>query len=308
MTLQVGHLRNSKRILGMTGKRDKESVKDTEVQIRSAISAFEHILDAMPGDRASLWALSHAYEQIGDHDRARDCLIRLGNILVDDVDVEAATSLLGRIEPYCRQDERARDLAERIRKLAPEAQTVIKGSGVKAEPAKSRATVVEGLGTRFDMSTELAVAWNLMEAGMLNQEDYASVVQDLTDMWMGDNAATVSVLHVLEAKGVKNLEAIITFVSRQCGVPVISLAKFELQPEAISLLPIDFATRRGVLIFDLLGADALAITMNPYDTQLKKDVEVVSGRKCHFFVALPSEFDEALNRIGSILEMQKLEK
>ena len=49
----------------MAGKADNK--KDLEAEIWNAINAFEQMLEAMPNDRVSLEALSHAYEQIGDH-------------------------------------------------------------------------------------------------------------------------------------------------------------------------------------------------------------------------------------------------
>ena len=71
-------------------KKDKEKSLNAEEKIWDAISAFEQILEAMPDDRASLEALAHAYEQIGDHARAKDYTIRLGGVLVSESDAEAA--------------------------------------------------------------------------------------------------------------------------------------------------------------------------------------------------------------------------
>jgi len=48
-------------------------------------------------------------------------------------------------------------------------------------------------------------------------------------------------------------------------------------------------------VFELIGKDALVVVMNPYDRQLRRDIETMTGRKCHFFLTLPSEFDKALD-------------
>jgi hypothetical protein len=55
--------------------------------------------------------------------------------------------------------------------------------------------------------------------------------------------------------------------------------------------------KRGAMVFELLGKDALAVVMNPYDRQLRKDVEAMAGRKCHFFMTPPPEFDKALETV-----------
>jgi len=151
----------------------------------------------------------------------------------------------------------------------------------------------------FSMPDELAFAWGLLEAKELTQEEYSSVVQDLTEMSSVDSATTVSVIHVLEGRAFKNLEKVIGFVSKECGAPIISLSSFELRHEATSLLSPDFMMKRGVMVFEVLGKDALVVVMNPYDRQLRKDTETMSGRRCHFFMTLPSEFDRALESVIS---------
>jgi len=145
------------------------------------------------------------------------------------------------------------------------------------------------------MAEELAFAWNLLEAKEISQDEYSSLVQDLTEMSSVDSATTVSVLHVLESRAFKSLDRVLVHVSKECGTPVISLACFEIKPEAFSLLPYDFMVRRGALVFELIGKDALVVVMNPYDRQLRRDIETMTGRKCHFFLTLPSEFDKALD-------------
>lgn len=281
--------------------KDKESKKGLEEEIWSAISAFEQILEAMPNDRASLEALSHAYEQINDHTRAKDYILRLGNVLVDEADAKAARELLEKIRPYAEEDPGAGELVARIEKLTTEQGPGAAPAEAEAQTRQSQAVAGEQVRTGFNMAEELSFAWNLLEAEKLTQEEYASVVQDLTEMSTGDSVDTISVLHVLEVRGFKNLEKIIVFVSKECGTPIISLVDFELQPKAVSILPLDFMVRRGVLLFELLGKDAMAVVMNPYDKQLRKDVETQAGKKCHFFITLSSDFDQMLAKITDVL-------
>jgi len=50
-------------------------------------------------------------------------------------------------------------------------------------------------------------------------------------------------------------------------------------------------------VFELLGTNALVVIMNPYNKQLRQDIEAAVGRKCHFFMALSSDFDQAINKV-----------
>ena len=123
-----------------------------------------------------------------------------------------------------------------------------------------------------------------------------------------DSATTVSVLHVLESRAFRNLEKAMNFAAKECGTPIISITCFDLRPEATSLLSREFMVKRGAMIFELLGKDALAVVMNPYDRQLRREVEEMSGRKCHFFMTLPSEFDKALEGFDKGDEQSGLEQ
>lgn len=284
----------------MSGKERKSSgANAVDAEVMAAISAFEQILEAIPNDRASLEALSHAYQQIGDSAKAKDYLIRLGHILLEEDDQAAAADLKASLVDYAEDDPEARELLAKIEKLVPtpEESDTAEETVVQAQTRKASTDTVR---TTFSMAEELSFAWNLMEANELTQEEYASVVQDLTEMSASETMSTVSVLHVLEARGFKNLERILGYLSKQCGTPLISLAMFDFPTEAVSLMPMDFMVRRGALIFELIGNDALAAVMNPYDKQLRKDVEAVTGKHCHFFLTLPKEFDQALEKMSAV--------
>ncbi len=283
----------------MAKKENGKSQADLEGEILSAIAAFEQIVEAMPNDRASLEALAHAYEQIGDHVKAKDYTIRLCNVVLDEPDIQAALELRDKLVQYAKEDTRAAEIVERIDGTSRQAAVVdTSGIGIAGQV---EAAACNGLLKGFDMSDEMSFAWNLMEAKKIPEEDYSSIVQDLTEMSSGQNEGTVSVLHVLEARGSKNLDKIMTFVSKDCKTPFISLSGFDLQADTIMLLPPDVMMRRGVLVFDLIGKDALVVIMNPYNKKLQKDLSTALGRKCHFFACMPSEFDQALERVKEIV-------
>jgi tetratricopeptide (TPR) repeat protein len=266
--------------------KDEAAEKNLEKEILAAVEGFEKILEAMPEDRPSLEALAHAYEQMGQKEKAKDYLLRLGEVLVEEGDVAAARDLVERILPHAEEDAFARELLGRIQSLTAE--------------RISGPTPVQ-VSTEFNMAEELSFAWNLLQATLITQEEYASLVQDLTEMCAGETIATVSVLHVMEARTFRNLAQIIAWAARECGTPFIPLSSFELQNQAVSCLPMDFMLRRGALVFEFLGNDALAVVMNPFDQSLRKDVEALTGRACHFFLTMPSEFDQAIDKVTDVM-------
>lgn len=282
----------------MNKKQDK-SRKDVEAEIWSAITAFEQILEVLPNDRASLEALAHAYEQMGDHTKAKEYFVRLANVLLEEGDQDAAGTLLDKLRTYAEEDENADALVKRINSLLQK-KISAPASAVSAESGQQKVIVEEKkAGVVFNISEELALAWSLLEANQLTQDEYASIVQDLSEMSAKEVVSTVSVLHVLETRAFKNLEKIIAYISRKYGTPYVSLSAFELRQESVSVLPIDFVIRCGALVFDFIGKDALAVIMNPANKQLRKEIESRAERKCHFYITLASEFDKAIEKIRS---------
>lgn len=296
----------------MVAKKEKQ---DLEAEVWNAITAFEQILEAMPNDRASLDALSHAYEQIGDITKAKEYFVRLGNVLLEEGDTGSARELLEKLAPFASEDEDVLKLIKQIEDVSGGAVSeseiaddVSMSEEDLPEPEKPKAKKAVSVSTAFNMSEELAMAWNLMEANQISQEEYSSVVQDLTEMSAGDSVATISVLHVLEARGFKNLDRIIAYLAEECSTPFISLSNFDLSSEPAVLLPLDFVVRRAGFVFELIGHDALAVVMNPYDKQLRKDVELLAERKCHFYLTLPSDFDRAAEKaVELIAELEESE-
>ena len=278
-------------------EKQASSSSGAEEEVWIAISAFEQILEAMPTDRASLEVLAQAYEQIGDHVRAKEYLIRLGNVLIEVKDRQAASSLAAALKPFAENDAAVVQMCESLVALSTGATAVpepTKRGGTETAPA---AETTSSRYEAFNLADELSFAWTLMESNQLSQDEYASVVQDLTEMSSGDKAATASVLHALEFRTFKGLERLMGNVSKECGTPIVTLSHFDLTDRAMSALPTDFVIRRGALVFDFIGDDALVVVMNPYDKQLRQQIESIAGKACHYFVTLPSEFDAAVNLI-----------
>ncbi len=270
---------------------DTTSRADLEKQISDAIAACEQILEAMPDDRASLEALQHAYAQLGEKERARAYLIRLVRVLLLEGDREAAGDY---VEPLRELGSDDADAVELLRRLEPEPDRA------RTEPMAIEEPHAPEVSLSVNMAEELSFLWNLMQAGEITQEEYAGIVQDLTDMSASASAATVSVPHALEARGFKTLDRIILFAAKDSDTPYIALDAFDFPREAVSILPIEVVVHRGALVFEMMGRHALAVVLNPYDRGLRRDVERLSGCKCHFFMTRASEFDRAVGRVTEV--------
>ena len=284
----------------MSAENDSKLREELESQVWSAIAAFEQIVQTIPNDRVSLEALSHAYEQVGDLARSRDFLVRLVDVVVVEKDRDAADLLRERLERHAASSAEAKSAQARLEAFLAQGRPDARSFDVAADlgPDDDGRESPDSERPTSHVAAELSFAWTLFQAGELTQEEYATVAQDLSEVSASKSAVTVSVLHVLQDRGNRNVERIVAYAARDTGVPMIPLSLFDVQPAVIRLLPSDFEVRHGAMPFEVMGTAVLVVILNPYNKALRKKVETIIGRACHFYLTLPTEFDAVMERLG----------
>jgi hypothetical protein len=159
-----------------------------------------------------------------------------------------------------------------------------------------------------DITREVSLAWDLMQAGELSSDDYSAVVHDLSESSSKRIDVPVSVLHALHDRGYKGYEKIMAYMSRASGVPIVPLSGFEVLPAAYSQMPTDFMTQRGAVVFEVMGPDCLVAVLNPFDKDLQGDVKKALGKRCHFYLVSSSDYDVCLANIRKALSGGKDDK
>ncbi len=274
---------------------DSRQREDLESQVWNAIAAFEQIVETIPNDRVSLEALSHAYEQVGDLSRAREYLSRLVAVVIEEKDRDTAEMLRERLIQFAVSDPMARETQAKLEFFLAAGEGEVKDFDVS--PGHSEVEILKHEETdrrSAHVASELSFAWTLFQAGELSQEEYAVVAQDLSAISTNLSVVTVSVLHTLHDRGSRNLDRILAFAARDSGVPVIPLSLFEVPESTYALIPRDFMIRHGVMAFEVMGNDVLVVVLNPYNKTLREKVESLVGRRCHYFMTPPSDFNATL--------------
>ena len=256
-----------------------------------AVAAFEQILEAIPNDRLALEGLFEAHSRAGNRKQAEDYLLRLAACVIEEEDIQGAAFALERIHTLGSKAAAVADLEKKLEVLA--ARQGPATTAAPAEHARRRA---------IDITAELTLAWDLVQAGELTEDDYANVVHDLSENLSKNVAVPVTVVHALHDRGFKALERILCYLSVRSGLPLINVARFEVQREAGTLLSLDYMRRRGAIVFDLMNKDALVAVLNPLDKELLEDVRKQTGRNCNFYVVSPESYDACLASITKLLE------
>lgn len=284
----------------MAESDESNPLQNPEEDVWGVISTYEDVLESAPHDREALGKLSAAYEEIGDHVRGKEYMVRLAELVLAEADGRAAAGIKDTLNAFAADDPDLNELAlqiEAIGALSREMETPpppAAAAALDAAPAPPPPPQVHD--AAFNLASEMSFAWSLMEAGDVNQDDYASIVHDLTEMSGQDADLTVSVLHVLEAKGLHNLDEILGHVAEACGTPLISIANFEPTLDAMLSMPLNFMVRRGAVVFDFIGPDALVALLNPYDPDIKNEVKALLKRNCHFYLSQAGPFDHWVER------------
>ena len=262
---------------------------------RNALQTFERILEIMPDDRGALEAAIMAAQACEESEIALRHRLHLAEILAAEGDAEA---LLEHVDALrASPDPRAVAWVESFE------------SGLSFRPASaaSASAAASPVSVRmdFNIADEIDLAWKLYDHREINQEEYAGLVKDLTEMSASHNSGTVSVLHALEAGHHKSQDRILSFLAQEAeetGTPYVSLNCFAMRSELLGILPDAFMVNRGAIVFELLGKERLVAVLNPFNLALRADVQQLCGHPCHFYLSRASEFDAALSRLRQVAE------
>ncbi len=271
--------------------------KNQNMESDQVITAFEQILEVMPDDLFALEALHDAYLANGDTQTALKHLYHIADIVEGQGDNEVLTrisdKLLFMASEHPDAEERANALQQKI------------GSTTAAKLDSPILKKAGSITLANNIRQEIALAWKLFESGRISKSDYSEITNDLTEMSSNEVSVPVSVLHVLQDRAVSNLEKILLQISKESGTPLIGLLSFDVQMEAVELLPFHYLEKIGAIPFDFIGEDLMVAILNPFNTELRQAVIDETGRASHFYLVSSTEYDNTLSAIRKMLQDQQ---
>ncbi len=131
----------------------------------------------------------------------------------------------------------------------------------------------------------------LLDGGFITQKQ-------LDDARTAGEAESSSLLDTMVSHGMLAQETLVTVLSFQLRIPVVDLRHVQVDPEAVALVPEDYARQHGVLPtgFDTDGSLRIATRM-PNDVQLSSELSSVTGRQTKFVLALGGKLEDLINRV-----------
>ena len=146
--------------------------------------------------------------------------------------------------------------------------------------------MVSKSGTSF----EERVGKVLLEAGFVTAEQLEQASQASRDKDEG-------LLDALVSTGVVARETLMTVLSFQLRIPVADLRHINVDPEAVQLVPEEFARQNKILPYGFDPDGSLRVaTMVPNDFHLSTQLSSMTGRQTKFALALSGGLDELIDR------------
>lgn len=281
---------------------------DPDEKMVEAIAFFENMLQTMPEDRTSLEFLSVAYEQTGQQDKHRECLIRLADCLLHEKDFDNAQSIALRLSAFSDYAP-ARAAVERVTEGAQShilqeiAQPIAKGGALLQDATGlpvSGAFQDTGLEihalSRAASAIEMEMVWFWKERELLPKEVCMDILHILTDSQVTESPILISALALLDEQHPELTDRLMEEMQRISEVPVIPLELFDVPRAALDTLSSTFIHVRGTLPFAVLGGEVLVAVLNPMSQSLQEEVTSRVGKPCHFFLTHPRIWQEAAKK------------
>lgn len=104
-------------------------------------------------------------------------------------------------------------------------------------------------------------------------------------------------LDTLVAVGIVSRETLVTALSFQLRIPVVDLRQAEVDPEAVKLVPEEYARQRLILAVGFATDGSLRVaTKSPDDFELSGELTSVTGRQVRFALALGEGVEALIDR------------
>ena len=131
---------------------------------------------------------------------------------------------------------------------------------------------------------------NLVEAGFITPDQLESARES------GEQTG-VGLIETLVLDGLVSRDTLVTMLSFQLKIPVVDLKTVHVDPDAVAVVPEEFARSQSVLSIGFEPDGSLrTATTTPNDFQLASQIATLTGRQAKFVLALGGGLDELIAR------------
>ena len=288
------------------------SISEEEIQqLLRTVEMFEAITQSQPEDYQSWEILKEAYAKLGRRDeslaaskRLAKAHITLGQIsqaileyegilqehpndpevLAALAELEARTSQLSASRqpsgaPPLREDSKPTQPA---RALAAGAAAPHPSSSTKQKPEDGNKALVDAL----------------IAEKLITPQAVEPLLKRLASNQGGapDSEAPLTLLQLLVDEQLVKLEDALTVLVDRAGLPYVPLSTYDVDRDAVCLLPRELCFDKCIVPFDLVSRSVLIAAANPFDMAARNQAETMLAYNVFWYVASPEDIHAALRR------------
>jgi len=288
------------------------SISEEELQqLLRTVEMFEAITQSQPEDYQSWEILKEAYSKLGRRDESllaskklAKAHISLGQIsqaileyegilqeYPDDPEIrKALAELEAKTSQFSasRQPSGAPPLREDS-KPTPTAPTLAAGAAAPLSSSPSKQTPEDGNKALVDV---------LIAEKMLTPQAAEPLLKRIASGLgnASESPTSLSLLQLLLDEQLVKLEEALTVLVDRSGLPYLPLSTYDVDRDAVCLLPRDLCFDKCIVPFDLISRSVLIATANPFDMAGRSQAEVMLAYNVFWYVATPEEIHVALRR------------
>ena len=271
---------------------------DKQEDLEQTVTMLEQILEVMPDDLFTLRALYETSLKLERPEKAFETLTKLDDCARIAQDLEMIDFVLNQYATISEDSAEVKGRVARLEEARGIAGLLAGDQEAEASSGSSTAEEDESVPTRIE--AEMALAWELFQDEQLSQDEYSSVLHDLTEMSARRMGVPVTVLHVLHDRQFSRFERVVTHLCQKHSTPFMVLSQFDEDASVAQVIPSNFSACNGLIPFAEVGDDLLVGVLNPTDRDLLKEAEMVSGRRCHPYLVTPGEYDRYLEKASAM--------
>ncbi len=112
----------------------------------------------------------------------------------------------------------------------------------------------------------------------------------------GESPTPLVLAQLLIEEQLVKQDDILTVLVDRSGLPYLPLSTYDVDRDAVCLLPRDICFEKCIVPFDLISRSVLIATANPLDTAARSQAEVMLAYNVFWYVTSPEEIHAALRR------------
>lgn len=255
-----------------------------------AISMLEDVLPNIEQPIGIYIALFDLYMDLDDMIQAGACLVEAARRVSLGQMSDLTHFMYNHLELFSQISPEAFDVQSRLTQIISRDETDLGKNTVHLDQRKLY---------KVDLIPELLLSQHLLRSHQISDPEYYILVNDLCTYSNQALSFPNTVLGVLRKRELPHEQAFIEFLTRDSGVPYIDLKLVNPTQEQISLLGPEFILVRGAVPFGEVANEPLIAVLDPFNLQLRDDVEALIQRPCHYFQAEPKGFAHLLESLDA---------